>query len=184
MVFRVKNIDAYRLRLVVFDILHSLKSLEDVTISSLRRSCEIYLDLKEDSLKGPVVKELLAKILSEFNSVFMGFKKDTLNPGYDYDDEVPSSFNKSRKFSEAETAFIMKVVGEYTAANPFVPLCRGTRAIGNRHYCTTGLWKELCILIPNRYKKSMQELVEIELMKGEYLVLASADAGADAGAIT
>ena len=182
MVFRVKNIDAYRLRLVVFDILHSLKSLEDVTISSLRRSCEIYLNLKEDSLKGPVVKELLAKILSEFNSVFMGFKKDT--PAYD--DEVPSSFNKSRKFSDAETAFIMKVVGEYTAANPFVPLCRGTRAIGNRHYCTTGLWKELCILIPNRYKKSMQELVEIELMKGEYLVLASADAGADAdaGAIT
>ena len=182
MVFRVKNIDAYRLRLVVFDILHSLKSLEDVTISSLRRSCEIYLNLKEDSLKGPVVKELLAKILSEFNSVFMGFKKDT----FDYDDEVPSSFNKSRKFSDAETAFIMKVVGEYTAANPFVPLCRGTRAIGDRRYCISGLWKELCILIPNRYKKSMQELVEIELMKGEYLVLASADAGADAdaGAIT
>lgn len=161
------DIDLSRLRIIVFDILHSLDSNDSMTINRLRRECESGLDLKANSLNGPVVKKLLTDILGEFQAVFKGLKKQIINDGCGGDGQ--SNF-VGQKYSATEIKFIMNVVNEYISKDEegFKDICRSTRGVNGRIRFTTDMWQEIGILIPHRTSGSIQMLVQRELMKGQF----------------
>ena len=159
MVVDVKYIDASRLRITVFDILHATSSLDLISINELRRNCEKRLKLEANSLDGPEVKSLLTSILAEFQAVFLG-RTDALD----------NNGCKSNKFSALEKEFVMKIVHEYYS-NDAVGLgniCSSTRLPDDKTKLHTDMWQELCVLVPHRKKHALQQLVQRELMKGRF----------------
>lgn len=152
-----KDIDASRLRIIVFHILHGTSSLDLISINQLRRDCEAGLNLKPKSLDGPLVRDLLTSILAEYQIAFLGIKTDALDGDF-----------KSKKFSTAEREFIMKIVNEYVSKGVIAleDICNKHLA-GERRERRSDMWQELCVLIPHRKKSSLQQLLQRELTKGQ-----------------
>ena len=100
------DFDTGKLREMAFDIMNSYDTFEKISTKLLGRECEKALKLPKNTLSGDDEKTIIASLITEYKSIHRAGNKPTKA------EEDDGEFKK-KKFSKAESEFIMKVVKEY-----------------------------------------------------------------------